>query len=152
MLSRQTHLTNYARFNLADFVEWNYDTINDTIRNELNWKSPEESEHTDCIIHPIQKYIQNRRFPGLEQERLVLARLVMAGQISREEALLRMKLTSSKCPSEILNMFLNDIQMSKEEFDKYIDMGPRHLNYNSPPDLLTRTVMKLFPAKQAGEY
>ena len=152
LLSKKRRLFTYARFNLADYVEWNYDIIYDTIRKELGWRSPDDGEHMDCIIHPIQKYIQNRRFPGLEQERLVLARLVMAGQISRGEALKRMEKPVDKCPEAILNMFLKNIGMDKEEFDNYIDMGPRHLDYYKPPDLATRIVTKVFPQRQAGTY
>jgi predicted PP-loop superfamily ATPase len=152
LLSKKKRLSTYARFNLADYVDWNYDTIYNTIKKELDWQSPDDGEHMDCIIHPVQKYIQNRRFPGLEQERLVLARLVMAGQISREQALRRMERPVEKCSDSVLNMFLKNIGMSKEEFDGYIDMGPRHLDYDKPPDLATRIVMKFFPSRQAGEY
>lgn len=76
LLSKKKNLFTYARFNLADYVEWNYDIIYDTIRKELDWQSPIDGEHMDCIIHPIQKYIQNRRFPGLEQEKLILEDLL----------------------------------------------------------------------------
>jgi len=106
----------------------------------------------DCIVHPIQKYIQNRRFPGLEQERLVQARLVMAGQISRDEALEMMNKPVDNCPESVLDMFLKNIDMSKEEFDNFIDMGPRHLDYDKPSDLATRIVTKVFPQRQAGTY
>ena len=106
----------------------------------------------DCVIHPIQKYIQARRFPGLEQERLILARLVMAGQISREEALQRLKNPVQKCSDSTLNNFLGDINMSKEEFESYIDAGQRHLNFDKSPDLARRIMLKLFPTRQAGNY
>jgi len=152
LLSKKKRLFTYARFNLADYVEWNYDIIYDTIRKELDWQSPIDGEHMDCIIHPIQKYIQNRRFPGLKQEKLILSRLVMAGQISREEAIEQMEKPLEKCPESVLDIFLKNIDMSKDEFDNYIDMGPRHLDYDKPSDLATRIVMKILPQRQAGTY
>ena len=152
LLSKKKILLTYAWFNLADYIDWNYNNIYDTIRRELNWQSPDKGEHMDCVIHPIQKYIQARRFPGLEQERLILARLVMAGQISREEALQRLKNPVQKCSDSTLNNFLGDINMSKEEFESYIDAGQRHLNFDKSPDLARRIMLKLFPTRQAGNY
>jgi hypothetical protein len=72
---------------LADYIDWNIKNIQETIRRELGWESPEESEHMDCVIHPIQKYIQTRRFPEIELDRLRFAKLIiMLGQMTREEA------------------------------------------------------------------
>jgi predicted subunit of tRNA(5-methylaminomethyl-2-thiouridylate) methyltransferase len=140
---RKTPIT-YAFFNLAEYVDWNYDVILDTIRNELDWTSPEETEHMDCIIHPIQKYIQIRRFPDLDLDKLRYARLIMAGQMTREEAMRKIEKPSEQCSESVLNLFLKNIKMSREEFDSYIDMGPRHLQYDSPT-FIEKTVRILFP-------
>jgi len=140
---RKTPIT-YACFNLAEYVDWNYDVILNTITNELDWASPEESEHMDCIIHPIQKYIQIRRFPDLDLDRLRFARLIMAGQMTREEAMRKIEKPGEQCPKSVLDLFLKNVRMSKEEFDEYIDMGPRHLLYDSPT-FIERIVRILFP-------
>jgi hypothetical protein len=60
LASGRKSLISYAMFNLADYVDWKYQTIYDTIHDELSWEAPNESEHMDCTIHPIQKYIHNR--------------------------------------------------------------------------------------------
>lgn len=99
----------YACFNLAEYVNWNYDVILNTIKNELDWESPEESEHMDCIIHPIQKYIQIRRFPDLDLDRLRFARLIMAGQMTREEAMRNLENPAEQCPKPVLDLFLKNI-------------------------------------------
>jgi predicted subunit of tRNA(5-methylaminomethyl-2-thiouridylate) methyltransferase len=141
----------YAYFNLANYIDWNYNIIIDTIQRELDWTAPEESEHMDCLIHPIQKYIQIRRFPDLDLDRLRFARLIMAGQMTREEALRKMEKPLEQCPESVLNSFLKNIKMKKDEFDKYIDMGPRHLNYNSPT-LMEKIVGIIFPQVHATRY
>jgi N-acetyl sugar amidotransferase len=148
-LTQRKRLITYAWFNLAEYVDWNYDDILDTIKRELDWTSPEETEHMDCIISPIQKYIQVRRFPNLSLDRLRFARLIMAGQMSREDALNRLEEQSEQCPESVLNLFLKDIEMSKQEFDNYIDMGPRHLNYDSPT-FMEKAVRKVFKAGLPG--
>ncbi len=84
----QRHLGRYAWINLPDYMDWDYATISRTIQSELGWRVPEgEWEHTDCSIHSIPTYMHDRRFPELEIERLTLARLVQAGQMTRENAL-----------------------------------------------------------------
>lgn len=141
----------YAWFNLADYINWNYSIILDTIRKELDWTSPTETEHMDCIVHPIQKYIQSRRFPDLDQDRLRYARLIMAGQMARQEALEKLAEPAEPCPETAMNLFFKNIGMNKEEFDRYIDMGPRHLNYYSP-SIIERLTNIAFHIRGAGEY
>ena len=141
----------YAWFNLADYIDWNYDEIYSTIKRELDWTAPSEAEHMDCTIHPLQKYIQLRRYPDLDQDKLRYARLVMAGQMSREEALEKIAEPIEPCPESTLNLFLKNIGMSKEEFDKYIDMGPRHLNYYAP-STIEKITSRAFHLRSAGQY
>lgn len=141
----------YAWFNLADYVNWNYDVIFNTIKNELDWTAPTEAEHMDCLIHPIQKYIQIRRFPDLDQDRLRYARLIMAGQMTRQEAIEKLKQLPEQCPECVMDMFLRNIGMSREEFDRYIDMGPRHLNYYSP-SIIEKLTNRAFHIRSAGQY
>jgi hypothetical protein len=150
-LSGKKRPITYAWFNLADYVDWNYNNILETIQRELDWTSPEENEHMDCAIHPIQKYIQIRRFPDLDLDRLRYARLIMAGQMTREEAISKIENPEEQCPESVLKLFLNNIKMSKEEFDNYIDMGPRHLNYNSPT-VLEKVTDKIFHTGSTAKY
>ena len=143
-LTGRKRLITYAYFNLADYMDWNYKEIFDTIRQELNWTSSEETEHMDCIIHPIQNYIQLRRFPDLDLDRLKYARLIMAGQMTRVEAMRKLEKPAQQCPKSVLNLFLKNIGMSKNEFDNFIDMGPRHLQYDSPT-FVERIIRIIFP-------
>lgn len=150
-LSGRQRLFNYAWINLADYYGWNYSNMRDLIQRELDWTAPEEDEHMDCIIHPIQNYIQLRRFPDLDLDKLKYARLIMAGQMTREDALQRLDKPAKKCPKSVLNLFLENIKMTKEEFDNYIDMGPRHLQYNSPT-IMEELVDIIFHRRKAGNY
>jgi len=127
-----------AWLDLPDYMEWNYDTLYKVIKDELGWEAPPDSqEHTDCGIHPVSVYLHNRRFSGLEIKRLTYARLIMAGQMSREEALERLeKEPPEECPESVMNMFLENMGMDRAEFDRYVDMGPRFLEYQPRPNPL----------------
>lgn len=124
-----------AWVNLPDYVEWDYDTLYRIIREELKWEAPEHAiEHTDCGIHPVTTYMHNRRFPGLEVRRLTLARLIQAGQMEREEALRQLRdEPEEECPEDVMAMFLDNLRMTQEEFDRWIDEGPRHMQFAPEP-------------------
>lgn len=153
LLSGKKRLTSYAYINLPDYIDWDYNIIYDTLRKQLNWIAPTESEHMDCIIHPIQRYIHDRRFPALDMRKLTFARLVMAGFMTKHEALRKLEdAPGEQCPKGVMNLFLKNIQMTKEEFDRYVDMGPRHLQYHPEPSLALRMAKKMFSFRDAGEY
>jgi len=153
LLSKKTKLTSYATFNLSDYLDWNYKLIIDTLNRELNLNYDEDSEHIDCEISPIQEYIHNRRFPGLEMKKLTLARYIMAGLISREDALQRLKNEQDRESCEdLIKLFLNNIGMNREEFDKLVDMGPRHLQYNTKDTMPNRLANKIFSIRSTGSY
>jgi len=153
LLSGKKRLRSYGWLNLADYMEWDYKSMLNTIRRELGWQSPpDRTEHIDCLIQPVAKYLHNRRFPGAEQRRLTLARSVMVGNILREEALRRLEEEpEEQCPESVLHMFLQNLGMSREEFDRYIDMGPRHLLFQSHNEPV-KAIMKLLKAVYTKEY
>jgi hypothetical protein len=41
-----------------------------------------------------------------------------------------------------LQPFINDIDLTKNEFDKYIDMGPRYMTYRPEPGMFYRLASK----------
>jgi len=120
-----------ATIDLPDYSGWEYETIYRTNIEKIGWRAPsEDMEHIDCVIHPVTTYLQNRRFPGREIRRLTLARLIMAGQVSREEAMRQLDEEPNDDPPEpIMAMFLQNLGMTRKEFDRYVDMGPRHLQF-----------------------
>jgi hypothetical protein len=83
--------------------------------------------------------------------RLTYARLIMAGLMTRQEALQKLEKEES-FPEEILEGFLSNIDLTREEFDRYVDMGPRHLQYHPAPDFALRLAKKIFPIQDAGNY
>ena len=134
----QRRLRGYAWLDLPWYVPWGYDAIFNAIRDELGWESPEgDVEHSDCALHPANTYLHNRRFPGLELERLTMARLIMAGQMTRDEALRQLPPhpeTLDKPPG--LEQFLRNIDMTRDEFERIVDAGPRHVPFQTQPGKL----------------
>ncbi|MBN1599799.1 MAG: N-acetyl sugar amidotransferase [Bacteroidales bacterium] len=72
---------------IPKYVEWNEDTIFNTIRNELNWKESEVGkEHTDCMLNPLKCYLRHQRW-GFGSKTQKYSALIRDGQMDREEAL-----------------------------------------------------------------
>lgn len=130
-----------AWVNLPDYLDWDYDTMFRTIRDELGWQSPsgKNDEHIDCAIHKASAYVHNRRWKGSEIPLLNLAGLIHAGQMTREEALKKLEAEPIPTITEAdLKPFLDDIKMTKAEFDRYLDMGPRYVQYRPQPSPVNR--------------
>jgi hypothetical protein len=71
--------------------------------------------------------------------------------MTREEAMLKIEKPAEQCPESVSNLFLKNINMSKEEFDKFIDMGPRHLQYDSPT-MMEEIVRTVFSKHGTAKY
>lgn len=128
----QRHLRICAWINLPDYLEWNYASMYRTIRDELGWRTPtgSDEEHIDCEIHKASEYIHDRRWKGCEIRRLTFAGLIMAGQMTRSEAIrqLETKPLTEYAESDF-KFFLDDMELSKDDFDACIDRGPRYIQY-----------------------
>jgi hypothetical protein len=128
----QRHVQICAWINLPDYLEWNYATMFRTIKEELGWASPDgtEEEHIDCAIHKASAYIHDRRWKGSDLRSLTLAGLIMAGQLSREEALYKLEHEPApQYPDSEFEPFLQALGMTRKEFDALIDKGPRYIKY-----------------------
>lgn len=141
----QRRLRICAWINLPSYMEWNYEKMFHTITEELGWQSPsgKAEEHIDCAIHKASVYIHDRRWKGSEIKRLTFAGLIMAGQMTRDEALKQLEELQPACNKEDLAVFLNDMHMTKEEFDAYIDMGPRYMAFRKKENKCWRYIRRI---------
>ena len=104
--------------NLYDYVEFSPDVILQTIKNEMGWTQPEgEYEHVDCLLHEMQHYVNIFKFEGITLHTFYRSYLVRMGIMPRDEALsLEHEELQNKKEPEVLDSFLEQIKMSREEF------------------------------------
>jgi hypothetical protein len=143
---KQNRLRICAWVNLPSYLEWNYETMFRTIREELGWESPsgKAEEHIDCALHKASVYIHNRRWKGSEIPRLTLAGLIMAGQMTRDEAIKKMADEPHVAFQESdITPLLHDLRMSREEFDRYIDMGPRYVAFREKQSYVLKILLSV---------
>lgn len=87
---------------LPDYIPWNPGEISKTLKNEIGWVVPPHAEnetHFDCIMYPVAKYFERRKY-GFSQSTITYSALVRAGQMSREEALRKVKNEKKDAPPE----------------------------------------------------
>lgn len=141
----QSRLRVCAWVNLPSYIDWNYEKMFHTICKELGWQSPsgKAEEHIDCAVHKASAYVHNRRWQGSEIYRLTFAGMIMAGQMTREAALKQLEEKQPDYEEADLAILLQDIKMSKEEFDRYIDMGPRYVAFRKKDSKLWQYARQL---------
>jgi len=103
---------------IYDYLDSNYTEILETIQREMGWKKAGETfEHTDCFLHEIPFYIHAIKFPEVTGSTFYHSNLIRLGQMTREKAL-ELELEKAENPEAVqgLDMFLQQIGMSKEEF------------------------------------
>lgn len=71
-----------------DYIEWDQDVIEQTLRNETGWQKPSKdlSWRYDCILEPLLDYTFKKEF-GISSAGLYICGLIRSGKISRKEAL-----------------------------------------------------------------
>jgi len=71
-----------------DYVEWDHDVIETTLKEETGWQKPDRSLswRYDCVLEPLLDYTYKREF-GISSAGLYLCSLIRSGRMSREEGL-----------------------------------------------------------------
>lgn len=116
---------------LPDYVDWEYDTIFETIRRELDWNADSANgEHQDCQAAPVVDYIRWRKFPALVPEMLRYSKLVTAGLMSRKEAMehIENRGFSGEEPAT-LDWFLGELGITRSDFEAVLASPLQHLKF-----------------------
>ena len=91
----------------GSYIRWNENEVISTIENELNWKKSANTESTwrgDCDIALLKLYLYKKTL-GFNDKDDGLSSLIRDGQITREEALERLK-KEGEIPEEVIkNIF-----------------------------------------------
>ncbi len=119
--------------NLPDYLEWNYDHIFKTIRDELGWEARvPDAEHGDCSVEPAVNYIRRRKYPAVVPELTRFAKLVTIGQMSREEAKRKVaEAGGTGEPTEALRTLLAALDLDRTQLEAVLADPMRHLPYLS---------------------
>jgi len=109
------------QINFFDYEEWNEEEIIAVIQSELNWqhKNGQNSWRFDCQIHALVNRMVYQILGMTEKDEL-FSKLVREGQISREEALerIRINIEEQEIELQIIDKVLDRMELNLKEKDK----------------------------------
>ena len=118
--------------NILDYVDYNKLKAKDILKEELSWKDYGEKHYESIFTRFYQGYILPRKF-GIDKRRAHLSNLICSGQITRKEAIDKLKenpYSSKKLLEEDKDYVLSRLGFSKDEFEKIMSEKPKsHLDY-----------------------
>jgi N-acetyl sugar amidotransferase len=123
--------------NLLDYMHYVKAEAKQTIIDELGWRDYGGKHYESIITRFYQGYILPKKF-GIDKRRAHLSTLVAAGQITREEALEKMK--EPIMPPEILRQDLEYVPkklgLTQKEFEEIMALPPKgHFDYPTDSSL-----------------
>jgi N-acetyl sugar amidotransferase len=127
--------------NLLDYLDYNKEEAKKTITEKLDWRDYGGKHYESIITRFYQGYILTKKF-GIDKRRAHFSTLVAAGQMTRAEALEKMKE-----PAINAAIFKQDIEyvpkklgLTKEEFESILSL-PTKSHDDYPTDKKTRELL-----------
>lgn len=81
------------RVHFFEYIDWNEEKIVSTIKKELDWAGPNDTEitwRTDCKLNPLKNYLYLKT-GGYTEKDPFLSNLIRENMITRKEALKRLE-------------------------------------------------------------
>lgn len=130
----------YRQIYLPYYVEWNISDITRILKKELGWEQARHGvEHADCKLAPVIDYLRIRRWGfGLRTHKYAMS--VREGWIDREEALKKVIDEESAKEPEIINQFLLELGLTREDFENSFKMTQS--NFKSQSNIWLMTLLR----------
>jgi glucosamine--fructose-6-phosphate aminotransferase (isomerizing) len=109
------------------FVDWNEARILSTIQSDLGWRNPPHSKTTwrsDCSMHLVKQYMYQSLL-GWTKNDMILSGLVRKGQITRDEALERVKV-ENQLPQGMVAETLRELGVDFGKLQQSLDVAKQH--------------------------
>jgi N-acetyl sugar amidotransferase len=143
-IQRFAYLTKVKKIqviNLLDYMDYNKDEAKRIITEKLGWRDYGGKHYESIITRFYQGYILPRKF-GIDKRRAHLATLVAGGQMSRAEALEKMKepIMDPEILRQDLEYVPKKLGLSQKEFEDIMALPPKYHN-DYPTDRKTRELL-----------
>jgi len=134
-------------FSLLDYIDFDKEKAKKFLIEELGWRDYGGKHHESIYTKFFQAYILPTKF-GFDKRRAHLSSLILAGQITRNEALeeIEKPLYNEKELQEHLIYVPKKLGLSREEFDEIMGTPPRKYEEFSPriPKIIFEIEEKIF--------
>lgn len=113
------------------YIQYDEKKVMDLITKELNWKDYGGKHHESKFTAFFQGYILTRKF-NIDKRKLHYSALIRSGQLTREEALVKVQSDPFIGGKELLDYCLKKLDFTQEEFKKIMNESPKSfMNYKS---------------------
>lgn len=118
-----THVLKLEVISPLNYIEFNYDSVKEIIKTELNWRDYGGKHYESIWTRFYQGYILPRKF-NIDKRKAHLSNLIFSGQMTKEEALDKLKVQ----PYESFDLMLQDreyvlkkLGISEDRFREYMN-------------------------------
>ncbi|MBE0651164.1 MAG: N-acetyl sugar amidotransferase [Bacteroidales bacterium] len=120
-------------FSLLDYIDYDKEKAKKFLIEELGWRDYGGKHHESIYTKFFQAYILPTKF-GFDKRRAHLSSLILAGQMTREEALIEIKkpLYDEKELQEHLIYVPKKLGLTREKFEEILNASPRRYEDFSP--------------------
>lgn len=134
-------------FSLLDYIDYDKEKAKKFLIQELGWRDYGGKHHESIYTKFFQAYILPQKF-GFDKRRAHLSSLILAGQMTREEALaeLQKPLYDESELKEHMKYIPKKLGLTEEEFEEIMKTPPRKYEEFSPefPKVIRSIERKLF--------
>jgi N-acetyl sugar amidotransferase len=106
------------------YIQYDEKKVMDLLTKELNWKDYGGKHHESQYTAFFQGYILTRKF-NIDKRKLHYSALIRSGQLTREQALLKVCTDPYSGGQELLEYCLKKLDFTVEEFDQIMNMPPK---------------------------
>jgi len=107
---------------LPDFIDFDYNKINDVLINELCWSHPEgQFFHGDCYLNPFVDHLIHCRF-GYSEKQVFISNLIKSGYIDKtkgKDLVNSERITQS--PEKAIEYIQRAFKMDRSEIDSIVN-------------------------------
>lgn len=133
-----TFIKRIKQIRLLYYLPYNEEEILDNLSKELNWQSYGGKHHESKYTGFFQSYILTRKF-NIDKRKLHYSALLRNGQMTRDEALLKVQSDPYDGGEKILDYCLKKLDYTNQEFDAIMNEKPKlFLEYKSYYSLVKR--------------
>jgi hypothetical protein len=112
------------QFRLLYYIEYDEKNILDMLTREVGWQDYGGKHHESKYTGFFQSYILTRKF-NIDKRKLHFSALIRSGQMTREQALEKVKEDPYLGGVETFNYCLKKLEFTNEEFEKIMNQRPK---------------------------
>lgn len=136
----------YTWFNILDYIDYNKEEAKKFLMKNYGWRDYGGKHHESFYTKIYQSYILPVKF-GYDKRKAHLSSLIVAGQITREEALEILKTApyDEKSIARDIEYFTEKMQITEKEFDDIMKTPPKtYGDYpNNNNDFIGKVIAKI---------